>query len=117
MKITTEDGKEFELKEFEALIPESLTASTGITHTTRLYALKPVKKTEKYGYKIMFVCEIDYASLPRSIELTLNPTTAHKLSEAISALVEYMQTDLPEHKWDSLEYQAKKARESFKESQ
>jgi hypothetical protein len=98
MKITI-DGKEFNAIPVE----ESLD-----------YYLEPVKKTEsKDTYTVMMVhqdFEHDFSK-----DLSLTPPTANKLSEAISALVEYMES--PDSGNDKLIDLAAKASVAYQESQ
>jgi hypothetical protein len=80
--------------------------------------IEPVKKTKG---KKKFYLSFHSFSVPGYMideELDLTPTTANKLSEAISALVEYVQLG----KFDSamfvgLDDKIQEARESFEESQ
>lgn len=107
MIFTDKDGKEYEL------VGEY--ANPGIV-------IKPVKKTEKKGYKLDFSEDSTKSNFDGVIEyLNLAEDTAHKLSEAISALVEYMQTPYEigaeiKNKKELLN-KADEARESYQESQ
>lgn len=81
MKITTEEG------EFELILDRK-----NSTTNSSVYNLKPVKKTEKKEeyYLVlngMLAGENEYLV---SIDLDLTSNQAQKLSEAISALVEYV---------------------------
>jgi hypothetical protein len=113
MKITI-DGKEFELHEL------TLEAGGTIENIEPIYALKPVKKTEKNWLKIEVIFDNgpdfhDSATdLLKMKAIKVNPPTANKLSEAISALVEYMQG---EPNIMEVNDKANLARESYQESQ
>jgi hypothetical protein len=79
-------------------------------------ALKPVKKTEKHDTYIVSLVNLDIDSKPLlDKSLSITPTTANKLSEAISALVEYVQNG--EAQWGNVESKVWDAKQSFQESQ
>jgi hypothetical protein len=116
MKITIDD------KQFE-LVPVPPAGMLGET----TYTLKPVKKSErKDTYFITFFKEFGITGeYLLKLDLELTPTTANKLSEAISALVEWMQdpksrkdydgeTPIPENIFF---IKAAEAKQSFQESQ
>jgi hypothetical protein len=82
----------------------------------RIAALEPVKKTEKKSYALVFAEHGKSSMVSENLDLT--PTTAHKLSEAISALVEYVTQDYPVYKnREILMSKINEAHKSFQESQ
>jgi hypothetical protein len=115
------------LKSLKVVFPRTTSAETSDTNTLAwalidaLEALKPVKKTDDKTIYILAFGEIGEGWNLINKDLDLTPTTANKLSEAISALVEYMQsTEKPYAKaWSNskVEEKADEARESFQESQ
>jgi hypothetical protein len=106
MKITI-DGKEFELVPILA---------KGVDEMQ--YALKPVKKTEKKEYRIIFSVEGKGVSHLFDEEYEFTEEAAHKLSEAISALVEHTTSnDFTGAKKNKLIDKAIEAKASFQESQ
>lgn len=111
MKITTEDGQEFELVENER------DGNSKDIH----YTLKPVKKTEKKKYRLLFYEDLDEQLniYTKSFELTeLTPKAAQKLSEAISALVEYVQSsEFDKKKYEILQETTEEAWVAYQESQ
>jgi hypothetical protein len=108
------DGQEFEL----VIVADA-------PNFSKVYGLKPVKKTEdKEEYKLQ-IWPLESAEDIYSEILDLTPTAADKLSEAISALVEWMQdpksrkdydgeTPIPENIFF---IKAAEAKQSFQESQ
>jgi predicted house-cleaning noncanonical NTP pyrophosphatase (MazG superfamily) len=80
------------------------------------YRLKPVKKTEKIEYRLIFSVEGRGVSYLIDEEYEFTEDTANKLSEAISALVEYVQDDTIENHERLMTF-AWEARKSFQESQ
>jgi hypothetical protein len=107
MKITTNEG------EFE------LIAVSDDANFTKVYGLKPVKKTEKKEYQVCLDLVDEYdksrSMVKWSKDLHLTPTTANKLSEAISALVEYVTTG--KGSTDKLTIVATEALQEYWESQ
>jgi hypothetical protein len=105
MKITT-DGGEFELvPRYDDVYKEDI------------YVLKPIEpKTEKNLVRIL-ISQSDVPGVTKHLyenTISATPTTANKLSEAISALVEYVTNK--NQSWD-YDTKIEEARKSFQESQ
>jgi hypothetical protein len=89
----------------------------GVRHTKALRP-KPVKKTEKKEYRIIFSVEGKGVSHLFDEEYEFTEEAAHKLSEAISALVEHTTSnDFTGAKKNKLIDKAIEAKASFQESQ
>jgi predicted nucleic acid-binding OB-fold protein len=91
MKITTEDGQELELVSLKPTDNYALKVGEEVYGLKPVVPMEPVKKTEKRGYQLDFSEDSEKSNFEGVIKyLNLTPTTAHKLSEAISALVEFV---------------------------
>jgi hypothetical protein len=114
MKITI-NGKEFEGEDYQVEFLNSFADDW----------LKPLKKTEKKEEYMIQTWQPGIVNVDYRNELKLTETTALKLSEAISALVEYVTNPVkvnqapPSYEADFqiLENSAIEARKSFQESQ
>jgi len=104
MKIKTEDGQEFELVGLHGAVTGPAFGDT--------YALKPLKTEKKERFRLAFYQMFSYKnSTPPLIseEFDLAESQAQKLSEAISAVVEYIQSPLPRPNLVNIAEEARKA--------
>lgn len=118
MKITTEDGQDMEATRIILRYTDKHgNKIQDFDASEDLYTLKPVKKTE--DKKKFYLAFHSFSMIGYEIdeEYDLTPTTANKLSEAISALVEFVTGYGEESELAVMAGKARAAHKSYKESQ